>query len=144
MENLTNIKTWILAVLGVMGAAIINLLGGWDIALQTLLIFMAIDYIMGLVVAGVFQKSPKSETGGLNSMAGWKGIIKKVTTLLLVLLGAQLDMLLGVDYIRYGLIIALIADEGISIIESYGLTGKKMPDILIKALDVLQKEEVKE
>lgn len=143
MESLTNVKTGVLTTTGVVGSILLSFLGGWDIALQTLCIFMIVDYLLGLVVAGVYKKSPKSETGGLNSYAGWKGIVKKAITLLLVLLGHQVDLLLGIDYVRNGIIVALIVDEGISIAESYGLTGKKMPEALINALDLLKKEEVK-
>lgn len=143
MESLTSMKTWIFATIATVGSVITGLLGGWDKALETLLLFMVIDYVLGLIVAGVYKKSTKSESGGLNSMAGWKGIIKKILTLLLVLVADQLDTLLAVDYIRDGLIYALIIDEGISIAELYGLTGNKMPDILIKALDVLQTRKEK-
>ena len=59
--------------------------------LQTLVIFMAIDYITGLVVAGVFHASPKTKTGALESKAGWKGLIRKGETLLIVLVACQLD-----------------------------------------------------
>ena len=48
-------KNEICAAIGIVGGAIASLLGGWDAALQTLIIFMAIDYITGLIVAGVFH-----------------------------------------------------------------------------------------
>ena len=51
---------------GALGAAFASLFGGWDAALQTLIIFMAIDYITGLIVAGVFHASPKTKA------ARWK------------------------------------------------------------------------
>lgn len=50
-----------------MGGAIASLLGGWDTALQTLIIFMAIDYITGLIVAGVFHTSPKTKLAPLRA-----------------------------------------------------------------------------
>ena len=56
--------TFCMAV-GALGAAIASLYGGWDAALQTLIIFMAVDYVTGLIVAGVFHASPKRRTGGL-------------------------------------------------------------------------------
>lgn len=64
-------KNEICAAIGIVGGAIASLLGGWDTALQTLIIFMAIDYITGLIVAGVFHTSPKTKTGTLESRAGW-------------------------------------------------------------------------
>ena len=42
--------TFCMAV-GALGAAIASLYGGWDAALQTLILFMAVDYVTGLIVA---------------------------------------------------------------------------------------------
>ena len=70
-------KDTICTAIGIIGGVIASLFGGWDTALQTLVIFMAIDYITGLVVAGVFHASPKTKTGALESKAGWKGLIRK-------------------------------------------------------------------
>lgn len=74
-------KNEICAAIGIVGGAIASLLGGWDTALQTLIIFMAIDYITGLIVAGVFHTSPKTKTGTLESRAGWKGLCRKGVSL---------------------------------------------------------------
>ena len=62
-------KDTICTAIGIIGGVIASLFGGWDTALQTLVIFMAIDYITGLVVAGVFHASPKTKTGALESKA---------------------------------------------------------------------------
>ena len=140
MDKLTNIKTSILTFLGIAGAFIANLLGGWDTALQTLMLFMAIDYVMGLVLAGVFHNSRKTDSGTLESMAGWKGIVKKGITLLIVLVAAQLDLLMDIDYVRYAAIIAFIVNELLSIVENAGLMGVKIPQKLIDAIDILKKE----
>lgn len=51
--------TFCMAV-GALGAAIASLYGGWDAALQTLILFMAVDYVTGLIVAGVFHASPRA------------------------------------------------------------------------------------
>ena len=66
-------KTGFLTGIGVLGSAVASLFGGWDAAIGTLLIFMGIDYATGLMVAGIFHRSAKSETGALESRAGWKG-----------------------------------------------------------------------
>ena len=84
-------KNEICAAIGIVGGAIASLLGGWDTALQTLIIFMAIDYITGLIVAGVFHTSPKTKTGTLESRAGWKGLCRKGVSLLVVLVACRLD-----------------------------------------------------
>ena len=70
-------KDYVCFAIGAIGSMIASLFGGWDASLQTLVIFMAIDYITGLIVAGVFHASPKTETGTLESRAGWKGLIRK-------------------------------------------------------------------
>ena len=68
------IKEKICALIGMGGSLIASLFGGWDAALVTLLIFMGIDYVTGLIVAGVFHASGKTATGALESHAGWKGL----------------------------------------------------------------------
>lgn len=71
-------KIKICATIGVFGGAIAALLGGWTTSLATLVAFMIIDYISGVIVAGVFHKSKKTESGSLKSVAGAKGLCKKV------------------------------------------------------------------
>lgn len=103
----------------------------------TLLIFMAIDYISGLVVAGIFHKSKKSETGSLESKAGFKGLCRKCMTLLFVMIAYRLDLVIGSDYIRNAVIIGFIANETISIVENAGLMGVPLPTVITKAIDIL-------
>lgn len=131
-------KQILLTIIGVIGSFIAKLFGGWDMALQTLVIFMAIDYITGLVVAGVFKSSPKTETGALESKAGWKGLCKKGTTLLYVLVAAQVDKMAGTDIIRNAVVIGYAANEGLSILENGGLMGIPYPKKLKNAIDVLK------
>ena len=133
-------KQTICTVIGVTGSIIARLFGGWDDALVTLLIFMLIDYVSGLVVAGVFKKSPKTDTGALESKAGWKGICRKGMTLLFVLIAYRLDLTIGTNYIRDAVIIAFIANETISLVENAGLMGVPLPAVITKAIDVLQKK----
>lgn len=140
MEKANSIKTVILTAIGVTGSAIANLLGGWDTALQTILIFMAIDYITGLIVAGVFKKSTKTDTGALESKAGWKGLCRKGMTLLIILVAAQLDIVTGTEVIRNAVIIGYIANEALSIIENAGLMGLPIPKFLTTAIDILRKK----
>ena len=101
---------------------------------------MAIDYISGLVVAGVFHNSTKTDTGTLESRAGWKGLCRKCGTLLLVLVAYRLDLMIGANYIRDAVVIAFIANETISIIENAGLMGIPLPEVLTNAVDILQKK----
>jgi toxin secretion/phage lysis holin len=136
--NFNNIKTGFIGGFGVVGGFITTSLGGWDAALQTLIIFMTIDYITGLVVAGVFKNSKKSDSGALQSGAGWKGLCRKGMTLMIVLIATRLDMMAGSDFIRDAVIIAYIANESISIIENAGLMGLPIPDVIRKAIDALE------
>ncbi len=126
------------AAVGAIGAAIASLYGGWDAALQTLIIFMAIDYITGLIVAGVFHTSPKSQTGALESRAGWKGLIRKGETLLIVLVACQLDAVMATSFVRDAVVIGFVCNETLSIIENAGLMGLPIPAALTKAVDVLK------
>lgn len=131
-------KNAVCGILGMIGGAIASAFGGWSTGLTTLLIFMAIDYISGLVVAGVFRRSPKSEGGALESRAGWKGLVRKGMTLLIVLIGCRLDIMLGIMYIRDALIIAFIINELLSITENAGLMGVPIPDALEDAIELLK------
>lgn len=124
--------------IGAIGAAVMSLLGGWDIALQTLLGFMAADYLTGLVVAGVFHKSPKTAGGSISSSAGLQGLFKKGGMLLLVYLACRIDMLTATNYFRDCCVFALIANELFSILENLGLMGVPMPKIMMKAIDLLK------
>ena len=133
-------KQTLCAIWGLIGSAIASLFGGWDAGLATLLIFMAIDYMSGLIVAGVFHTSNKTDTGALESRAGFKGLCRKGMTLLFVLVAYRLDIVIGTNYIRDAVIIAFIANETISLVENAGLMGIPLPAVIIKAIDVLQKK----
>ena len=125
---------------GVVGSAIASLFGGWDAALVTLLIFMGIDYLTGLIVAGVFKNSEKTDNGALESRAGWKGLCRKGVTLLVVLVACRLDLVMGSNFIRDAVVIAFIANETISIIENAGLMGIPVPAVIMQAIEVLKKK----
>ena len=136
--HLTDTKAAILGGAAIAGGAISQAFGGWDAAMMTLLIFMAIDYVSGLIVAGVFQASDKSETGALNSAACWQGLLKKGMTLVIVLVAARLDIVLGTAFVRDAVVIAYIVNETISIIENAGLMGLPVPDVIMQAIEQLQ------
>lgn len=133
-------KVRILSVIGCVGSVIASLFGGWDAALVTLLIFMGVDYVTGLIVAGVFHTSEKTENGTLESRAGWKGLCRKGVTLLVVLVACRLDLMMGSNFIRDAVVIAFVANETISIIENAGLMGIPIPAVITKAIEVLKKK----
>ncbi len=129
--------------IGIVGATITTLFGGWSVGLTTLVIFMAVDYISGILVAGVFKASPKSKSGALSSKVGYKGLCKKGMSLLIVLIAYRLDLLVGTNYIRDAVVIGFCVNELISIVENAGLMGIPLPPILIKTIDVLVNREEK-
>lgn len=130
-------KEIVCTLAGVAGAALAAAFGEWNFALTALLIMMAADYISGLVVAGVFHASRKSESGALESRAGWKGLCRKFFTLLIVIVARWLDLTLGVAFIRDGVIYCFMANELISLTENAGLMGVPMPAVIRRAIDVL-------
>ena len=89
---------------GLIGGMLAQLVGGWDQAMTTLVLFMVIDYITGLIVAGA-GKSTKTKSGSLNSHIGFIGLSKKLLVMLYVIIATRLDMLLGLTFCRDAIII---------------------------------------
>lgn len=144
---LVNLKVWIAtfnapkfnlcATVGIIGSIITYLFGGWTEGMATLLVLMAIDYTTGWIVAAVFKQSKKTESGGLSSNIGWKGLVKKVVEWMLVVAMHRADLLLGFDYLRDLCIIGFALNELISIAENVGLMGIPLPPVVSKAIDIL-------
>ena len=128
------------AAIGALGGWLSWLCGGFGDAMLALVVVMALDYATGLIVAGVFHRSAKSETGALESKAGWKGICRKGMTLVIVMMAALLDRLMGTAYIRDAVIIGFIFNECLSILENAGLMGVSYPKALKNALDLLNEK----
>lgn len=133
-------KLGVISTAGVVGSFISNFFGGWNEAMTTLCIFMLIDYITGLIVAGVFKNSTKTKDGGLESKAGYKGLARKFAILLLVLVACRLDLVLGISFVRDCVIIAFITNETISITENIGLMGVPLPKVIEKAITLLNRK----
>ena len=131
-------KQSICTVLALVGSGIAAAFGGWDAALAALMVCIGVDYISGSLVALVFHKSSKSETGAYNSAYGLKGLCKKGMLLLFVLVAVQIDRLLGADYVRDAVCIGFCSNEVLSIIENMGLAGVPMPQAVVNALEQLQ------
>ena len=114
------------------GTALNWLLGGWDLMVQALIAFMALDFVLG------FAASVKNHT--TDSQVMFWGGVNKVLVLGLVGVGVLLDSLLGVGepYIRTAVIWFYIARELLSILENYGKLGNNIPPILKTVLVQLQ------
>ena len=132
------IKIFILSGVACVGAAIASLLGGWTGAMTTLVILMFIDYVTGIIVAGVFHASPKSSGGALSSAVGFKGICRKFVIMLIVVVACRVDLLLDTNIIRDATCIGFCANELVSITENAGLMGIPLPRKLVEAIEVLR------
>lgn len=133
-------KHFLIISSGLIGSIIASLFGGWTIALETLFIFMLVDYVTGLIVAGVFHKSSKTKNGALESRAGFKGLCRKVGIILCVLVAYRLDLVMGTTYLKDAVCIAFVVNESISILENIGLMGVPVPDKLTKAIEILKEK----
>ena len=128
----------ILSGVACVGAAIASLLGGWTGAMTTLVILMLIDYVTGIIVAGVFHNSPKCSGGALSSAVGFKGICRKFVILLIVVVACRVDLLMDTNIIRDATCIGFCANELVSITENAGLMGIPLPRKLVEAIEVLR------
>lgn len=127
MKNIFNFITSTLLT------TVVYFLGGLDIALKTLLIFMLLDYITGICKAIVNKK--------INSIIGIKGIIKKVGYLIVVALSVQLDNITGgTGALRTLVIYFFVANEGISILENWGSIGLPLPKKIMETLEQIKKD----
>ena len=130
-------KETVCTAIGLIGSLVTSLIGGWDVPMKALVICMIIDYISGLMVAGIFHKSRKSDNGALNSSIGMKGLCKKCVVLFWVIVMAQVGKVTNMEYLRNALIIGFIANEFISIAENSKLMGIPLPKPIFNAIDVL-------
>lgn len=137
--KINHIKNIIIGGISLLGSAVIDELGGWDYAMQTLLIFIALDYLCGIILAAVFKKSRKSPNGKLDSRESRKGLFTKVGILMAVIVGVHLDNLLGLGQkARNAIIFFYMINEGISITENLALMGVPIPKPIINMLEQLQ------
>ena len=131
----------ILKAIAACGGIVAGLFGGFDAMMQVLVACMAIDYVTGLVVAWM-GKSPKTETGHLDSKIGFAGLLKKALILLVVFLAVRLDSVLPTDQAVFRSMMCwfYIANEGISILENLAIAGVPFPGALKTALEQLQQK----
>lgn len=126
-------KNIISDIVSVILTTIIYVLGGWDVALMSMVIVVVIDYITGVASAFYNKK--------LSSKQGLKGIIKKFCYFLIVALAVVIDNLLGQSgIIRTLVIYFFVANDGLSVIENMAEMDVKLPRKLIDALDDLKKK----
>lgn len=120
-------------IISVILTSFVYLVGGFDIAIQSLLIVIVIDYLTGIASA-IYNKK-------LSSKIGFIGIIKKFCYLLVVALSVVIDNLLGQSgLIRSLVIYFFVANDGLSIIENMAEMHVKLPQKLIDALEQIKKK----
>lgn len=113
------------------GAILYFLFGKFDIALQCLLVFIALDYISGIIKACTNKE--------LSSKIGFRGILKKVSILIIVAVGVLVDRITGDSgTVRSLVIYYFVANEGLSIIENLSQTGLPIPKSIKNALKILK------
>ena len=144
MNEINFNKAAFITATGAVGGFIAELFGGWNSDITTLVIFMIVDYITGLIVAAVFKRSRKTDTGALSSKVGFVGLCKKGVMMLIVLIAHRLDLMIGTEYIRTATVIGFCCSELVSIIENAGLMGIPLPEAVTKAIDILKSKNNKE
>jgi len=121
-------------VAAVGGSLITYLFGGWSALIQILVAFVVIDYVTGVLAAGV--------RGEISSSVGGRGIAKKVLIFILVACGHLVDIALGTsEIVRNAVIYFYIANELFSMLENAGDIGLPVPDILKNSIDTLKGKE---
>lgn len=128
----------ILAAVSIAAAYVMDAIGGADKLAVVLVAAIAIDYASGVACAAIWHRSPKSDSGALESRAGLKGLFRKGGIFLCCWLAAELSQLLNTAAIRDSTIIFFICNETLSIIENLGIMGVPFPPAIKSALDALQ------
>lgn len=129
----------IVKIMATIGGAIAGFFGEWNEMLTCLAIAMVMDYLGGLIVAWS-GKSPKSETGGISSEVGFRGLAKKGFIILVVIAATILDKLVGQGSVfQMAVVFYYIANELMSILENAAIMGVPLPKSLLNGLDVIKK-----
>ena len=115
-------------------STVLFLLGGVDIPLIWLFIFVVIDYVSGSWYA--------IKSGNWLSSVGGKGIIKKIIIFLMVVIANGIDQSTGINYIRQAVIIAYLINESGSILENIENLGygSIIPSVLRKGLKAINQK----
>lgn len=122
---------YIKGAVAVIGATLTTFLGGWDSMLRVLVLFVALDYIIGVTAAALEKR--------LNSEIGARGIVKKILLFVIVALAFQIDQAISQEIFRNLAIWFYMANEALSIIENAGRCGVPIPAFLKAALEQMKK-----
>lgn len=126
-------EQWISGVASIVATTFVWLIGGVDVAFICLIVAIALDYISGLIKA--------YNTKTLSSSIGFRGILKKIGILILVMLSVIVDRItVNNGGIRTLVVYYFVANEGLSILENLAQAGLPIPKKLKEALRVIKKE----
>lgn len=123
--------------------AVISFFTGLPVIMWVLIGMMTLDYVTG-IITGLMGVSSKTEGGKLSSGAAFKGILKKVGVLMVVLLAVLLDLAVAnsanvtFNAVTGATCLWFIASEGVSVLENAAELGVPIPGILRKALEILK------
>jgi toxin secretion/phage lysis holin len=106
--------------------------GGWDMLIVVLLCLIVVDYVTGVIAAGINHQ--------LSSSVGFRGILKKLCILLAVALGVLLDRYLGQPVCRTMVCTFYILNESLSVLENLGRAGVAYPAKLRDVILILNKK----
>lgn len=124
-------ETVIKTLTGVTGAVVSFLFGGWTQLMTVLVVFIAIDFILGLSLA--------AKEGRASSHELWVGVTRKIGTLAIVAVAHLLDTIIGdAHLIRDAAIFFYLAGELLSLIENAGQLGVPIPPVVARAVEVLR------
>lgn len=126
----------------------IYLIGGWSVVMEVMIIFIAVDYVSG-VFKGIYKKE-------VSSKIGTKGLIKKVSYILAIIIGASLDKIVLEYTLKIPLSIfniplsfrdliafSIVGNEGISIVENLAEMNILIPNSVKKFLKQLKQDNDK-
>ena len=122
------------SIAAVLGTGFTYIFGAWDTAITVLIMFMVLDYITGFL-GGVVNKT-------LSSSIGFKGLLKKLTILIVLVVAVSLDRLLNAGSWVFRTLVCYfyIANEAISLLENAAKIGLPIPQKLIKVLSQLKEK----
>ena len=132
---MNNMEKYFNGIVAIIATFFTYLFGSWDLALQVLIVFMVLDYVTGVLYAFISNQ--------LNSEVGFKGLVKKLMILVVLIIGVMLDRILGTGnwVLRTLVCYFYIANEGISLLENVANIGIPIPNKIRNALEQLNKDD---
>ena len=135
----------LLEILAAIGGAIASFFVNMPPLVWILIGVMSLDFVTGLI-CGMMGKSKKTENGYLASHEAFKGLMKKMLIIFVVVLAACLDYAVSVgagiqfEAVMGATCLWFIASEGLSILENVASMGVPVPKILLNLLEIMRQK----